>query len=111
MPLAALVGGIENPFAVGGPCGPRLPCRLFVPYGAWRGACGQAAPPDVSGAVDRFGIADVDKFLAVRRPGGTDLVIERTVIVASDTAPAFGPHRVAGQSIRTHIANENMKVS
>src|ERR1700690_2239486 len=103
MPLATLVRRIENSFSIGGPCGPRLPCRLFVPHCAWRSACGEATAPNVSRAVDRFGIADVDEFLTVRRPGGTDLVIEWTVIVACNAASAFGPYRVAAESIRTHI--------
>src|ERR1700722_15984644 len=111
MPLAALVRRIEKSFPIGGPCGPRLPRRLFVPHCVWRGACGEATPPNVSRAVDRFRIADVDKFLAVRRPAGTDFVIERTVIVACNAASAFGPRRLSGQPIRSHIANKNMKVS
>ncbi len=87
VPLPSEIGAVNHTFSVRRPVGPRFPCCFLITDFASFAA--DLHPPKAASAVDVVSVRDIDQFASIRRPRGTDFVIEGAVVIAGKITLVF----------------------
>jgi hypothetical protein len=113
VPLPAVIGAVDDAPAIPCPVGTGLPRRLLVAQLPLLGSRLRASPPEPPGAPDPAVVADVEELLAVRRPGGREVVVVLAVVVARQPAVLVlaDPLRGTGRAAVSERHDEEVKAA